>query len=108
MATYLEIQEQIRLLQAQAEELKKVEFDSILAEVKLKIEQYGITAKDLGFATATPVATVAAIKNSKGEVAPKYQSQAGDKTWSGRGRKPLWVQEHLDNGGNLEDLLISK
>lgn len=26
--------------------------------------------------------------------------------WSGRGRKPKWVAEYLDGGGNLEDLVI--
>ena len=25
-------------------------------------------------------------------------------TWSGKGRKPKWVNEHLNSGGNLEDL----
>ncbi|CUA82176.1 MULTISPECIES: H-NS histone family protein [Gulbenkiania] len=29
-----------------------------------------------------------------------------DITWSGRGRKPAWVQEHLDGGGALQDLAI--
>lgn len=29
-------------------------------------------------------------------------------TWTGRGRKPQWVAEHLQNGGNLEDLRADK
>lgn len=29
-------------------------------------------------------------------------------TWSGKGRKPIWIQEHLDNGGCWQDLLICK
>lgn len=42
-----------------------------------------------------------------GSVAAKYQNPAdATQTWTGRGRKPLWVQAYLDNGGQLEALLI--
>ncbi|WP_374353860.1 H-NS family nucleoid-associated regulatory protein [Chitinimonas sp.] len=44
-------------------------------------------------------------KGSRGPVAAKYRSKDG-KEWTGRGRKPAWVVEHLDNGGKLEDLAI--
>ncbi|MCW3482144.1 H-NS histone family protein [Neisseriaceae bacterium JH1-16] len=27
-------------------------------------------------------------------------------TWTGRGRKPVWVQQHLDAGKTLEDLAV--
>ena len=41
-------------------------------------------------------------------VAPKYASVANpDVTWSGRGRQPLWVQDYISTGGNLDDLLIA-
>ena len=102
MATYLELQEQIKKLQQQADELKKVELDNVIAELKNKIQQYGISAKDLGLSTA------AAAKKAGGraEVAPKYQK--GDETWSGRGRQPKWVAEHIAAGGKIEDLLINK
>ena len=41
------------------------------------------------------------------KVAPKYQNpNDADVKWSGRGRKPLWVLSHLDDGGTMEDLRI--
>ena len=42
-----------------------------------------------------------------GKVAPKY-SNPNDPTmtWTGRGRKPRWVQESLDEGKTLDDMLI--
>lgn len=47
------------------------------------------------------------IKISKSSVAPKYANPAdSDQTWSGRGRKPRWVQAHLDSGKSIEDLEI--
>ncbi|MDO5632546.1 MAG: H-NS histone family protein [Paracoccus sp. (in: a-proteobacteria)] len=42
-----------------------------------------------------------------GTVAPKYANPNDPTmTWTGRGRKPRWVQESLDSGRSLEDLLI--
>jgi DNA-binding protein H-NS len=97
MVSFLEIQEQIKALQQQADELKKTELDSVIAEVKSKVQQYGLTAKDLGFVTA-------AKKGSRSAVAPKYAK--GEDTWTGRGRQPKWVADHVAAGGKLEDLLI--
>ncbi len=46
-------------------------------------------------------------RSDKGlKMPPKYQSEDGSKTWSGKGRKPNWIIEHLDTNGDLEDLLI--
>ncbi|QBX35873.1 H-NS histone family protein [Paracoccus liaowanqingii] len=42
-----------------------------------------------------------------GSVAPKYANPTDPTmTWTGRGRKPKWVQESLDGGKELDDLLI--
>ncbi|WP_405402247.1 H-NS family nucleoid-associated regulatory protein [Paracoccus sp. Ld10] len=42
-----------------------------------------------------------------GTVAPKYANpQDPTMTWTGRGRKPRWVQESLESGKDLDDLLI--
>ncbi len=42
-----------------------------------------------------------------GTVAPKYANPDDPTmTWTGRGRKPRWVQESLESGKQLEDLAI--
>ncbi len=42
-------------------------------------------------------------------VAAKYRNPKDrSQTWSGRGKRPKWVQEYIDNGGSLDDLLIKK
>lgn len=44
-----------------------------------------------------------AKSSTKGE--PKYRHPENpDKTWTGKGRQPAWFKEHVDNGGNPEDL----
>ena len=48
-----------------------------------------------------------AEKKAKG--APKYRSSNDPAlTWTGKGRKPGWVQTYLDDGGELESLLIKE
>lgn len=42
-----------------------------------------------------------------GTVPPKYANpEDPTMTWTGRGRKPRWVQDSLEGGKQLEDLLI--
>ena len=45
----------------------------------------------------------------KAKIKPKYQDPSNpDNTWTGRGRKPKWVEEYLKTGKNLNDVLIDK
>lgn len=45
--------------------------------------------------------------NRSGTVPPKYANpEDPTMTWTGRGRKPRWVQESLKKGVDIEDLLI--
>ncbi|MCA0939339.1 H-NS histone family protein [Salipiger pacificus] len=62
-------------------------------------------AKEHGY-SLTELLEAAGQKGSKG--APKYaHPENSSKTWTGRGRKPKWVEEHLSNGGDLEQLAIA-
>jgi len=46
-------------------------------------------------------------KKTRGKVAPKYRNPANSReTWTGRGRKPLWVVAALESGKKLQDLAI--
>jgi DNA-binding protein H-NS len=43
-----------------------------------------------------------------GGVAPKYRNPENPAlTWSGRGKRPLWINEALAAGKTLEDLAVS-
>src|SRR5947209_6432956 len=42
-------------------------------------------------------------------VSAKYRNPDNpEETWAGRGRKPKWVQDRLDQGTPLEELLINR
>ena len=43
----------------------------------------------------------------KTSIKPKYTDAHGN-TWTGRGRRPQWVDEWLRNGSELDALLIEK
>ena len=67
-----------------------------LAAAETAAREFGFNLADLTVAKAT-----------RGKVAPKYANpQDPTQTWTGRGRKPRWVQEALDAGKTLESLEI--
>ncbi|HJS85849.1 MAG TPA: H-NS family nucleoid-associated regulatory protein [Acetobacteraceae bacterium] len=47
-------------------------------------------------------------EDRRGAVAPKYRNPDNPRdVWSGRGRKPKWVEEKLSAGSSLEELAIA-
>lgn len=103
MATYLELKEQAEKLLAEAERMREQEISEAIADIKRKIELYGLTAADLGLAKGGPGL---AGRTKAGKAAVKYRGPNGE-TWSGgRGRKPQWVTQALKEGRNLEDFAV--
>lgn len=48
-------------------------------------------------------------KRSRRKAPPRYRHpENAAKTWSGRGRQPAWVKEHLESGKNLDELSIDR
>lgn len=101
MATYQEIVQKISELQKQAEEIKSREQATVIADIREKIEQYGLTADDLGFGSGKAVAS----KKAARKVPVRYRDSAGN-TWTGRGKRPGWLTQALANGKSVEDFLI--
>lgn len=75
---------------------KQAKKREVLHRVRELAKENGFTLEDLT-ASATPSAPVAA----------KYRHpEDPSKTWTGRGRQPVWVREHLEAGNSLESLAI--
>lgn len=63
-------------------------------------------AKDKGFAL-DDLLDVKKASKSPSKSAPKYRHpENAEITWTGKGRRPKWVVEHLDAGGAIDDLEI--
>jgi DNA-binding protein H-NS len=108
VATYLELKEQAEKLLAEAERMREQEIADAIADIKQKIELYGLTAADLGLAKSAggPGTSRSAKPGKSAKSAAKYRGPNGE-TWSGgRGRKPQWVVQALKDGRSLEEFAV--
>lgn len=102
MATYSELMAQAQNLMAQAEQARKNEISSVIADIKAKMKQFGITTADLG---ASPGSGKKAGK-SKSAAPAKYRGPNGELWAGGPGRKPEWVRTVIASGKSLDSYLI--
>lgn len=94
MATYLELKEQAARLMAEAEEMRRIEVTAVIADIRQKMQAYGLTTQDLGLIvkskTIGPSSTV------------KYRGPSGETWVGGRGRKPDWILEAIKAGKDID------
>jgi DNA-binding protein H-NS len=107
MATYLELMEKAQKLMAEAEQVRRKEVSDVIADIRRKMEAYGLTLQDIGGAPAGR-RRGPAPKGSKGPKSKtvKYRGPNGETWGGGRGRKPRWVQEALKAGKKIEDFAV--
>ena len=93
--------------------------DEELEKAKTVIKTYGFTAAELEIEVIEikPIKVARKDRAANGTAKavvkkspPKYANLTNPEiTWAGaKGPKPKWVQDHITNGGKLEDLLIKK
>jgi DNA-binding protein H-NS len=102
MATYIELLKQIESLTRQAEGLRQAEIEQVIADIKEKMEKYGLTVADLGAQRTRSRAKKAA----GGKLAAKYRNAATGETWSGRGRTPTWLAQAEAAGQKRESFAV--
>ena len=74
--------------------------DRMKAEARAELEK---VAKELGFS----LDEIVSGKTKRPKVAPKYRNpENAAETWTGRGRRPRWVDAALKAGKSLDDLAI--
>ncbi|MGI4985225.1 MAG: H-NS family nucleoid-associated regulatory protein [Janthinobacterium lividum] len=83
------IQEKAKL-DTQIQALRAETRNSALVDIKEKIAAFELTATELGFGSQAHMRKQAMDKQ-RGTVAPKYRDPESGKTWSGRGKPPLWI-----------------
>lgn len=98
MQTYSELKSQADALMAQAEQIRQQERAGIIAELRAKMVEHGISADDLRTAARKPA-------DSKPIRPPKYQGPNGELWAGGAGRKPGWAKTAIA-AGELEKYLI--
>ncbi|NYT61863.1 H-NS histone family protein [Alcaligenaceae bacterium] len=103
MATYLELKAQAEKLMQQAEEARKKEIAEVVADIKTKMQEYGITASDLGIAVSGKRASKKVAPSTPAVV--RYRNEKGE-TWSGMGRQPKWMKDAIEEGKSKEDFAV--
>ena len=77
---------------------KKAEAKKAKDELKQVAEKYGFSLNEL-------VSGAASATKGRGNVPAKFQHPDDpSKTWSGRGRKPVWVKELEERGREMESV----
>lgn len=92
MSEYKRIMDQIKDLQAQADQAWKEQRPEMVAKARALVEEFQIKPAEL-------------FKKIPKPVKAKY-SDGGVNTWSGRGLTPVWLRERIESGENKEDFLI--
>lgn len=88
----------IEVKKAEALKNAKAEIERIAANVGLSVEQL------MGASAAKAAKKAAPARKA---VADKFRNPAdAGQSWSGRGKRPKWLQEALDKGAKLEDFAL--
>ena len=99
-----------KLLAVRAKDDQKRE--KSLAKIKALALSEGVELSDLidtGKTGRRKKTTERKAKAPRAKVAPKYRNPKNTKeTWTGRGRKPKWVETYLKSGGKIEKIAIKK
>ena len=93
---------EIARLEKQAQEIAVKEKKTAIQDIKTLIKKYDISAEEVGLAKKAPAKekTRARTKAKAKRKPSKVVYQYGDRTWSGRGRKPNWALEILAKDGD--------
>lgn len=81
---------------------QKEQKKDLISDFEAQAAKLGLSLEDV-IGTTSPKG-----RKTKGKkVAPKYRNPHDSSvTWTGRGRRPLWVEAELKKGKTLEDLAI--
>ncbi|WP_341892295.1 H-NS histone family protein [Variovorax sp. YR752] len=105
MKTYQAVRAEIAKLEKQAEELRRQELKTIIAQVRQVIADYGLSAADVGLAggRTRAVARKAPARASRSSGVAKYRDPKSGQTWTGHGRPPAWIAGAKDRDAFLID-----
>lgn len=107
MSNLIEIQNQIAILQKQAEEIKAQQFSQTVQEILAKMDAFGITVADLDAAKGGRARKSAGNATKSSNPAPaKFRGPNGE-SWSGRGLMPRWLAALVADGRKKEEFAIA-
>ena len=122
MKSYKNILSEIQRLQTLAVKRRRNEVGAVIADIRQKMADYGITLDELQKPSRTRAAGgktagakkgrpagkkgAKAKKGAKRKVAAKYKDPQSGATWSGRGLTPKWLRGKEKTGGEGEGIFV--
>jgi len=96
-----ELQEQAEALQEEIRQRQKAEVANARVQIREIAARHGLEVTIRMKGREEPA-------EGREPARAKYRNPDTGDSWSGRGRKPKWLVEALDNGGKLEDFSIGE
>ena len=121
--SYAQIVKEIEALQHAADRARQKEVEGVIARIREAISVYELTPADLGFtgsakqaagkAAGNAAAKKTRMKRGSGNAAKaakpaaviKFRNDNGG-TWGGRGKRPQWLRDALNEGKQLSDFAV--
>ena len=92
-----ELQTLARDIETEIVSRREVERERVLNQMRELAASLGLTLEE-----------VVKGERNKGTIAPKYRHPANPVlTWSGRGKRPAWVNEAVAGGMTMDDLAVN-
>lgn len=85
----------------------EIEKAALIAEFRERAAALGLALESLFAPSGVPEPSCVRDGISRGKVAAKYRSPYGDE-WTGRGRKPRWLERLIADGREKDEFLISR
>ncbi len=109
--TLKQLEDHWEMVKEMIEERSLIERQTAAAkEVHETLKKYGVTLEeimDVKFEMPERKRRGRKGRKQMEKAVPKYVDPGNSSvTWAGRGRPPLWVTKHINDGGTLEDLAI--
>ena len=98
--------EELKKLVADAENALRQRHQKRIAELRSEAEEL---ARELNTSVEELFGLSAKGKAGKSKLPPKFMNPENpEQTWTGRGKRPAWLNEALASGKRLEDMKILK
>lgn len=99
--TVEELRDLKKRIDKEIESRRKTEAKQAQQELKKVAEKYGFNLNEL-------VGAANGKSKTTGKLSAKFRHPDDpSKTWSGRGRKPVWLKQWEDSGRSLEELKVA-
>jgi DNA-binding protein H-NS len=96
---------EIQRLEQERENIRNEAKNAFVQQVKTALDSLGMSPEELAKALLKKHKVTKGDK--AGTIAPKYRNPDNHaETWTGRGKKPLWVEKRLSAGESLDSIKI--